>query len=256
MSKGLTKGAAALPRKPSGAARLFLILLSFLDQLYFRIEVWFWWFVSLAISVVSCISAGRINFLESMMPSRLPVHIAIVIEEKNVETFYASGCRLVRWCLQLAGVRYITLYSSTWGKDDLAPTANLAAKRVGDMGLSAVAYAGGRFVGEYNSEAGKAPHVICTVGQAEGREALANAARSLHDLSEEKVGRLLPTAAGGAPDPELMLVFGKADSVYGFPPWPLAVTELRFHRSLRHFTKAELLRDLRHYASVKSVKGV
>eukprot|EP00756_Hemistasia_phaeocysticola_P015969 Hpha_TRINITY_DN15447_c0_g1::TRINITY_DN15447_c0_g1_i1::g.175371::m.175371/K19177/NUS1; dehydrodolichyl diphosphate syntase complex subunit NUS1 len=263
----MSKAPAALPQQPTGLPWLFLALLNFVEHLWIRLEAWFWWFVMLAFSVVRVASGGCLNPLLWFIPTRLPSHIAIVLEEDNTAAFYASGCKLVRWLFELAGVRYITLYSSSWSREDLGPTANLAAKRAADMGFNTVAYAGGRFVGDYRGGKDKAARVVSAVGQAEGKPALVNAAlavaggevqgiKRVEELSEGQLGRLLPTAAGGAPDPELLLVFGKVDSVYGFPPWTLAVTELRFHRNLRHFTKAQLLRDLRHFASVKTVKGV
>eukprot|EP01062_Namystynia_karyoxenos_P063985 TRINITY_DN56830_c0_g1_i1.p1 TRINITY_DN56830_c0_g1~~TRINITY_DN56830_c0_g1_i1.p1 ORF type:complete len:305 (+),score=68.89 TRINITY_DN56830_c0_g1_i1:78-917(+) len=211
---------------------------------------------------------------------RLPRHIAIILEdgnEKQADAVY----RLAEWCAHTGRADYLSLYSTSLPDGSacrcvgggrcaacLAGLAAEAARRVADRcGCRAVVRSSGEQIGQHGDPDAGRVVTVSAVRYWDGREAFAQlmsaaargavgGARRAEELTEKQVGPLLPTGAGGVPDPELLLVFGSCDCVYGYPPWPLAVTEILFHRSVSRYSPRDLHRDLAHYSGTKAIKGV
>eukprot|EP01064_Diplonema_japonicum_P028118 TRINITY_DN4249_c0_g1_i1.p1 TRINITY_DN4249_c0_g1~~TRINITY_DN4249_c0_g1_i1.p1 ORF type:complete len:208 (+),score=23.07 TRINITY_DN4249_c0_g1_i1:60-626(+) len=74
------------------------------------------------------------------------------------------------------------------------------------------------------------------------------------DISEELITKNLPPFKGA--DPEMLFVFGLSRSIYGFPAWPLYVTEIVFNDDIGSYTDESFLKDMLHYSQTKAVKGV
>eukprot|EP01061_Rhynchopus_euleeides_P014684 TRINITY_DN25345_c0_g1_i1.p1 TRINITY_DN25345_c0_g1~~TRINITY_DN25345_c0_g1_i1.p1 ORF type:complete len:205 (+),score=58.56 TRINITY_DN25345_c0_g1_i1:54-668(+) len=159
---------------------------------------------------------------------RLPVHVVLVLQDGN-ELRTADITRAVR-LLGEHGIRFVTLYHT----------------QAGVLDVEAV-----------KAAAGPNTH-ISTACQADGKAAFLKMMRDApagEDITEEYITKHLPVFAT-TPDPDLLLVFGKCRCVYGFPPWPISVSEILFHTDVRACTAASLLDDFRHFSSVKVLKGV
>ncbi|EFJ22757.1 hypothetical protein SELMODRAFT_442999 [Selaginella moellendorffii] len=106
--------------------------------------------------------------------------------------------------------------------------------------------------------------VVELLSMSDGKNAIAEAARRIHDdlrgssrqdqlerinsLTETDVNESLKQIGRWKPDPELMLVFGKINSVQGFPPWRIKLTEIIYMGELRRNIDSSLSYALQAYS--------
>ena len=158
---------------------------------------------------------------------RLPVHVAVVLQDGNeLETKAVSGLVGRLAALQ---VKFISLYHTVDGVIDV----------------------------ETIKSAHRSVH-INSLSQKDGKPAFIDMVRTAPsgtNFTEDFVTQHL-SAFAAAPDPDLMLVFGNSRCIYGFPAWPISVTEILFHNTVKRYSERNLKTDLSHYSSVKVLKGV
>eukprot|EP00754_Rhynchopus_humris_P005428 Rhum_TRINITY_DN12709_c0_g1::Rhum_TRINITY_DN12709_c0_g1_i1::g.53817::m.53817 len=161
---------------------------------------------------------------------RVPAHVALVLQDGN-EAETAAVQRLLGW-LGRSGVQHATVYHS----------------RPGVLRADALAAAAAGTEGGYRRPA------LRVASEVDGRPAffalVRRAAAEGRVVDEEYVSAHLPICAG-RPDPELMVVFGRCRSVYGFPAWPIAVTEMVFRSDVRGYTPAQYDEDLQYFSRTK-----
>ncbi|EEC00558.1 dehydrodolichyl diphosphate synthase complex subunit Nus1 [Ixodes scapularis] len=190
---------------------------------------------------------------------KVPKHVAVVIGESLVS--YRDVANLVVWCL-FARIPHVTLYDvegvmkKNWS-ELYKEVLRSQKKHFGSCDTSKVVlYVEGKETTEKNGRNGYTHHVhVRLASNEDGRPLFAKFARKL--CQEVKEGRLSPSdivpdliqkqVSGDWPDPDILLRFGKAHSVFGYQPWQLRLTEiisLPTHHNLR---LSEFLGALRTY---------
>eukprot|EP01063_Lacrimia_lanifica_P008084 TRINITY_DN15213_c0_g1_i1.p1 TRINITY_DN15213_c0_g1~~TRINITY_DN15213_c0_g1_i1.p1 ORF type:complete len:202 (+),score=81.06 TRINITY_DN15213_c0_g1_i1:45-650(+) len=163
---------------------------------------------------------------------RVPAHLAVVLQNGNEAR--ADGIeRVLHWAAE-KDVPLVTLYHMAPGVLEALelrpPTRTQGGSSFETLFIS--------------SKDGRAAF-----------NAAVQAAPQPADITEAYLDEQL-VAFRGRPDPELMIVFGAARCVYGFPAWPISVTEMCFNTSLAQYSYNDFLHDLHHYADTKVIKGV
>ncbi|KAJ9471897.1 hypothetical protein DIPPA_18607 [Diplonema papillatum] len=164
--------------------------------------------------------------------TRVPEHLVAVLQDGN-EAATEATARLVGWAKD-HNIRHLTLYHTNPGA--FSPGQQAA----------------------FQSSAGDAVQIVYWSAE-DGRPSFLKTADALRressgsPITEEVLGARL---SDGRPDPEMMLVFGDCRSIYAFPPWPIAVTEIMFHGSVARYSKAGFENDLHLYGKTKKLKGV
>ena len=187
--------------------------------------------LAVSCAVLLCVAAAvrllvPAGGLQRVRP-RVPAHVALVVQDGN-EAETAAVRRLLGW-LGRSGVQHATVYHS----------------RPGVLSAAVLAAA--------DDEVYRRP-ALRVASEADGRSAffalVQRAAAEACVVDEAYVSTHLPICAG-RPDPELMIVFGRCRSVYGFPAWPIAVTEMVFRSDVRGYTPAQYDEDLQYFSRTK-----
>lgn len=138
---------------------------------------------------------------------RIPNHIALCFTNELDYLDIESISRIICWCKQL-NISYITIYDEVGRlkckQKDIIKLFERQMRQPGCEGLNIISRSDGR------------PKFIRDV-----KEILLQC-KSPDDVNLERVNKQV----GWLSDPELLITFGSPQCLYGFPPWPLRLTEI------------------------------
>jgi len=205
--------------------------------------------------------------------SKLPRHMSFVINE-DVETDYFDLVNLVVWTIAM-GIPYISIYEKQGlvkaGEMRFRDAINekidhfLGAKKAKQINVvvkdSKIKYENGF----------TEPKQFCVqlLSESDGREDVANAARAIIDdfkkkrkksefeedpVTVDKISTYLK-GMNGVPDPDLIVYFGQALSLQGYPPWQTRLSEIVHVRSHKHITYEEFYKVLKRYSRCEQRVG-
>eukprot|EP01060_Flectonema_neradi_P014089 TRINITY_DN20804_c0_g1_i1.p1 TRINITY_DN20804_c0_g1~~TRINITY_DN20804_c0_g1_i1.p1 ORF type:complete len:199 (+),score=23.74 TRINITY_DN20804_c0_g1_i1:79-675(+) len=165
---------------------------------------------------------------------RLPSHVGIVFED-GAEMKSAFVSEVIKWVRQ-HGVSVLSVYHSRGLSEEVV--ASIAAS--GNQVFKASEEVSAAVANDTNKVK------VIVLSHRDGR---------VIPSSFEPCDRL--PALKPFSDPELLIIFGNSKSIYGYPPWYLSLTELRFHSpTVSSYSPAALHADLLHYSDTKVLKGV
>jgi len=178
---------------------------------------------------------------------KLPVHISLVIVEDDIS--FSDIARLVAWSM-VAGIAYVTIYDHR-GRckancslilDKISKEHNKVRSqpsRTTDTTQNGCKFdllTGSLLTGDSNKHSASDGQRVFIVGPDDGRQGLVSVARQLsvavatrqlelNDISVSYVDSVIQ-AQCFFPDPDLVLKFGRVESLVGFLPWHLRLSEI------------------------------
>ncbi|XP_035687044.1 dehydrodolichyl diphosphate synthase complex subunit nus1-like [Branchiostoma floridae] len=175
---------------------------------------------------------------DSKALSRLPIHVGLVVVEEDFR--YGDLASLVVWCAAM-GISYISLYDSQGilKRNNTSLWQEIMKQQQELLGEDSNKYSielvtGNRTTTQLTGQ--KYSVEVRLLSSEDGRTDLLQAAQRWCQAVEarrKKVGDLEPTAlegllqaTKGAPDVDLVLKFGTVDSLLGFLPWQIRLTEI------------------------------
>lgn len=173
---------------------------------------------------------------------RIPNHIAMSFTNEMDHLHIESILRLLCWCKQL-GIKFITLYDD---HGELKYRQRELLKSI-DSKLKAT------FCESKQIEFGS----LNILSRSDGRAKFLEDVRILVRSPPEQIDlNLVQKQVGWPSDPELLISFGPHLCLYGFPPWPLRLTEIFSIPTHRNIPQKIFLDCLRQYSKTSQREGV
>ena len=184
--------------------------------------------VAVVLSAVVLLTSKMIFGTGVRSISRLPSHVGVVLQD-GMEQEFEFISNLIRW-ISDAGINTVSLYN----------TQGLSKKVISELSVGFNVSTASELLSEPTNRN------IILLTYADGR-ILPQSFDDDHRLPAFK----------SVADPDLIIIFGKSKSIYGYPPWYLSLSELRFHSATpSSYSSSVLHSDLLHFSDTKVLKGV
>lgn len=152
---------------------------------------------------------------------KIPKHIAMLFTNEMNSLDIKSIARLFRWCIQI-GTQHITLYDELGHLKDLQ--RELRQSIINELENT-----------KYEKPI-KCIDSLNILSRSDGRPQFVEHVRQLVKLGPDRINfELVNKRFAWSSDPEFLIIFGYPLRLYGFPPWPLRLTEIfsiPTHRSI------------------------
>lgn len=169
---------------------------------------------------------------------KLPIHIGLLVLENDIS--YSDIANTLLWSAAM-GVSYISVYDTDGivkrNKSTLYDAVLQNQKHTTDSECSKKELKIHSGMNMQNSKCSQSSHVdIYLLSLEDGRQSLVQATQTIcrqvskkqfrtSDLTPDTIDSLLQDQRG-CPDPDLIIKFGQVDSLLGFSPWQIRLSEI------------------------------
>uniref|UniRef100_A0A670ICK9 Solute carrier family 35 member F1 n=1 Tax=Podarcis muralis TaxID=64176 RepID=A0A670ICK9_PODMU len=166
---------------------------------------------------------------------KLPGHVGLVVVEE--EQSYADMASLVVWCMAV-GISYVTVYDQEgfFKRNNSRLMDEILKQQQELLNLDRSKYTVKFANQDKTDQVLNCQSTLNVLSSEDGKTDIVKAAQKFCHLVAQKQKKCtdldmdvlenLLTSTNGFPDPELILKFGPVDSVLGFLPWQIRLTEI------------------------------
>ncbi|XP_032999572.1 dehydrodolichyl diphosphate synthase complex subunit NUS1 isoform X1 [Lacerta agilis] len=195
---------------------------------------------------------------------KLPGHVGLVVVEE--EQSYADMASLVVWCMAV-GISYVTVYDQEgfFKRNNSRLMDEILKQQQELLNLDRSKYTVKFANQEKTDQVLNCQSTLNVLSSEDGKTDIVKAAQKFCHLVAQKQKKCtdldmdvlenLLTSTNGFPDPELILKFGPVDSVLGFLPWQIRLTEIVSLPSHVNVSYEEFFSALRHYSNTEQRVG-
>lgn len=195
---------------------------------------------------------------------KLPGHVGLVVTEE--ETSYADMASLVVWCMAV-GISYVSVYDhgGIFKRNNSRLMDEILKQQQELLNLDSSKYTVKFAKQDKADQVLNCQYTLNVLSPEDGKTDIVKAAQKFchlvaqqqkkcTDLDVNVLDNLL-TSTNGFPDPDLILKFGPVDSVLGFLPWHIRLTEIISLSSHVNISYEEFFSALCRYASCEQRWG-
>ncbi|XP_070589527.1 dehydrodolichyl diphosphate synthase complex subunit NUS1 [Erythrolamprus reginae] len=189
---------------------------------------------------------------------KLPGHVGLVVTEE--EQSYADVASLVVWCMAV-GISYISVYDheGIFKRNNSRLMDEILKQQQELLNLDCSKYTVKFANQEKTDQVLNCQSVLNVLSSEDGKTDIVKAAQKFCNLVAQKQKKCtdldmnilenLLSSTNGFPDPDLVLKFGPVDSILGFLPWQIRLTEIVSLPSHVNVSYDEFFSALCYYAS-------
>uniref|UniRef100_A0A8D0C8X2 ditrans,polycis-polyprenyl diphosphate synthase [(2E,6E)-farnesyldiphosphate specific] n=1 Tax=Salvator merianae TaxID=96440 RepID=A0A8D0C8X2_SALMN len=195
---------------------------------------------------------------------KLPGHVGLVVTEE--EQSYADMASLVVWCMAV-GISYVTVYDQEgiFKRNNSRLMDEIIKQQQELLNLDCSKYKVKFANQDKTDQVLNCQSTLNVLSSEDGKTDIVKAAQKFCHLVAQKQKKCtdmdlnvlenLLSSTNGFPDPDLILKFGPVDSVLGFLPWQIRLTEIVSLPSHVNVSYEEFFSALRHYADCEQRVG-
>ncbi|XP_061479680.1 dehydrodolichyl diphosphate synthase complex subunit NUS1 [Rhineura floridana] len=195
---------------------------------------------------------------------KLPGHVGLVVVEE--EQSYADMASLVVWCMAV-GISYVTVYDhdGIFKRNNSRLMDEILKQQQELLNLDCFKYTVKFADQEKTNQVLNCQSTLNVLSSEDGKTDIVKAAQKFCHLVAQKqkkstdmdmnVLENLLSSTNGFPDPDLILKFGPVDSILGFLPWQIRLTEIVSLPSHVNISYEEFFSALRHYSDCEQRVG-
>ncbi|XP_060609223.2 dehydrodolichyl diphosphate synthase complex subunit NUS1 [Anolis sagrei] len=188
---------------------------------------------------------------------KLPGHVGLVVAEE--EHSYADVAGLVVWCMAV-GISYVSVYDhdGIFKRNNSRLMDEILKQQQELLNLDCSKYPVKFANQDETDQVLKCQSTLNVLSSEDGKTDIVRAAQKFCHLVAQKQKKCtdldmnvlenLLSSTNGFPDPDLILKFGPVDSVLGFLPWQIRLTEIVSLPSHVNVSYEEFFSALCHYA--------
>ncbi|KAK9411532.1 dehydrodolichyl diphosphate syntase complex subunit NUS1 [Crotalus adamanteus] len=189
---------------------------------------------------------------------KLPGHVGLVVTEE--EQSYADVASLVVWCMAV-GISYVSVYDheGIFKRNNSRLMDEILKQQQELLNLGCSKYTVKFANQEKTDQVLNCQSVLNVLSSEDGKTDIVRAAQKFCHLVAQKQKKCtdldinilenLLSSTNGFPDPDLIVKFGPVDSVLGFLPWQIRLTEIVSLPSHVNVSYDEFFSALCYYAS-------
>ncbi|XP_053135193.1 dehydrodolichyl diphosphate synthase complex subunit NUS1 [Hemicordylus capensis] len=195
---------------------------------------------------------------------KLPGHVGLLVTEEELS--YADMASLVVWCMAV-GISYVSVYDhdGIFKRNNSRLMDEILKQQQELLNLDCSKYSVKFANQEKTDQVLNCQSTLNVLSPEDGKTDIVKAAQKFchlvaqqqkkcTDLDVNVLDNLL-TSTNGFPDPDLILKFGPVDSILGFLPWHIRLTEIVSLPSHVNISYEEFFSALCHYASCEQRLG-
>ncbi|NXK80876.1 NGBR synthase, partial [Amazona guildingii] len=195
---------------------------------------------------------------------KVPVHMGLVVTEE--EPSYADMASLVVWCMAV-GISYVSVYdhNGIFKRNNSRLMDEILKQQQELLGLDCSKYTVEFANQDKVDQVLNCQSTLKVLSPEDGKADIVKAAqnfcqlvaqqqRTYTDLDVNVLDNLL-SSTNGFPDPDLVLKFGPVDSMLGFLPWHIRLTEIISLPSHLNISYEDFVSALHHYAACEQRWG-
>ncbi|KAF7254286.1 Dehydrodolichyl diphosphate synthase complex subunit NUS1 [Varanus komodoensis] len=195
---------------------------------------------------------------------KLPNHVGLVVTEE--EQSYADVASLVVWCMAV-GISYVSVYDheGIFKRNNSRLMDEILKQQQELLNLDCSKYTVKFAAQEKTDQVLNCQSTLNVLSSEDGKTDIVRAAQKFCHLVAQKEKKCtdldmnvledLLTSTNGFPDPDLILKFGPVDSVLGFLPWQIRLTEIVSLPSHVNVSYEEFFSALCHYSDCEQRVG-
>ncbi|KAJ7341878.1 hypothetical protein JRQ81_007518 [Phrynocephalus forsythii] len=188
---------------------------------------------------------------------KLPGHVGLVVNEE--EQSYADVASLVVWCMAV-GISYVSVYDheGIFKRNNSRLMDEILKQQQEFLNLDCSKYAVKFADQDKADQVLNCQSTLNVLSSEDGKTDIVRAAQKFCHLVAQKQKKCtdldmnvledLLSSTNGFPDPDLILKFGPVDSMLGFLPWQIRLTEIVSLPSHVNISYEEFFSALCHYA--------
>ncbi|KAH0622259.1 hypothetical protein JD844_024401 [Phrynosoma platyrhinos] len=189
---------------------------------------------------------------------KLPGHVGLVVAEE--EQSYADVASLVVWCMAV-GISYVSVYDheGIFKRNNSRLMDEILKQQQELLNLDCSKYSVKFTNQDKTDQVLNCQSTLNVLSSEDGKMDIVRAAQKFCHLVAQKQKKCtdmdmnvlenLLSSTNGFPDPDLILKFGPVDSVLGFLPWQIRLTEIVSLPSHVNISYEEFFSALCHYAN-------